>query len=237
MSGWQAKRRYCEVQVVARDDGFALHLDDRPLRTPAKAEFLMPSHDMAEAVAAEWEAQSGAIDPNSMPVTRAVNAAIDKTALQHAEIAAHLAEYAQTDLICHRAAHPRELADLQAQSWDPLIDWAAKELQAPLIVTTGILPVEQPQTSLAAYHAAFQDMGAFALTGVYDLVALSGSAVLALALCHGRLEGDVAWDLSRIDERFQESLWGADEEAAAIAATKRDAFLRAIKFYRWSQPE
>ena len=54
-----------------------------------------------------------------------------------------------------------------------------------------------------------------ALAGLAFATALFGSAVLALAAQQGRLAGPDAYELSRLDEAFQEGQWGIDAEAAA----------------------
>ena len=53
-----------------------------------------------------------------MSVSRAANAAIDKVAPQFDEVAALIAEYGGTDLLCYRAEEPDELAEAQARAWE-----------------------------------------------------------------------------------------------------------------------
>ena len=61
----------------------------------------------------------------------------------------------------------------------------------------------------------------FHLSALAFGAALFGSAILALALLKGRLTGEEAYELSRLDEAFQEEQWGVDEEAAARTAGQR----------------
>src|SRR5690606_37458663 len=124
-------------------DGFEVALDERPLRTPGKQPLILPTSGLAEAVAAEWDEQADVIDPHTMPLTRAANSAIEKVAPQFADVAGMLAEYGGTDLLSYRAEQPVELARRQAEAWDPLVDWAATELRAPLRVTHGVIPIAQ----------------------------------------------------------------------------------------------
>ncbi|GAA0308855.1 ATP12 family chaperone protein [Rhodovulum strictum] len=237
MSGWTAKRFWTAADVAEAGDGFTVLLDGRPVRTPAKAEFVLPTRAMAEAAAAEWNAQEGALRPQTMPVTRAANAAIDKVRVQHAEVAALIAAYGESDLICHRAESPAELVARQAAGWDPLLDWARTALGAPLRPGRGVLPCAQPGESLAVLGGRVAAQDAFALTALHDLVALSGSLVIGLAA----LEGAVApierlWDLSRIDETWQQEQWGVDDEAAEVAAARRRDFLQARRFLDLAAP-
>lgn len=232
--GWKAKRFWSAVSVGEVDGGYGVMLDARRVMTPGKIPLTLPSRAMAEAIAAEWDAQSGEIAPLSMPVTRAANSAIERVTPQRAEVAAMLAAYGETDLICHRAAAPTALVERQAAAWDPLLVWADATLQAPLIATVGVLPVDQPPMSLGRLAAHVGALDAFQLTGLHDLVTISGSLIIALATTAGQLSPDQAWDVSRIDEDWQIAQWGADDEAAAMAAYKRADFLRAAQFWAMS---
>lgn len=231
MTEWKQKRFWTEVSVVPAPGGHAVELDGRAVRTPAKAPLVLPTRALAEDVAAEWRAQEGRVDPQTMPATRTANSAIDKVRPQQAEVVAALAAYGAHDLLCYRAATPPELVARQAAGWDPLLDWAARDLGAPLAVTTGVLPVAQDPQVLERLAARVARFGPFALAGFHDLVMLSGSLILALAVTEGRLPAEEAWALSRIDEDWQAELWGSDEEAAAVAEAKRAAFLDAARFH------
>lgn len=229
MAEWKAKRFWKVSEVVEAADGFLIHLDGRTVKTPAKADLRLPGRALAEAIAAEWDAQEDVVDPHRMPLTRMANSAIDKVAPQFADVAGILAAYAETDLICYRAEGPALLVAQQAEAWDPLLAWVAS-LGAPLVVTEGVIPVAQPEASLAALSDRIFQMDAFELAGFHDLVAISGSIVIGLAAMEGRAEAERLWTLSRVDEAYQSEVWGEDEEAAEVAALKRQAFLEAARF-------
>lgn len=231
MSGWTAKRFWKEARAEAVEGGFTIRLDGRPVKTPAKAALLLPTRALAEAVAAEWNAQEGAVRPATMPLTRAANSAIDKVAPMRAEVIAELAGYGGSDLVCYRAEGPQPLIDRQAAAWDPLVDWAATHLHAPLVLTHGVMPVAQPEASLARLTGHVAGLSDFGLAGLHDLVAISGSLVLALAVTEGRLTAEQAFAASRVDSRWQAEQWGEDEEEAAAEAIRRDAFLQADRFF------
>jgi chaperone required for assembly of F1-ATPase len=236
MSGWKAKRFWKAVTVAEAEGGFAVLLDARPVRTPAKAPLLLPSHAMAEAIAAEWEAVEGAVDPRTMPVTRRANAAIDKVALQFEEVAQLVADYGGSDLLCYRAEAPEALVEAQAQAWDPLLDWAADTFSSRLCVTRGVVPVAQPADCLDRLAAVVRATTPFQLTALYDLVGLSGSLILGLAATRGEFDAESLWSLSRLDEDWQAEHWGEDEEASANAALRKTEFLRARHFWELSRP-
>lgn len=231
MSGW-AKKRFWDTTTVAEDEnGFEILLDGRSVKTPAKAPLVVPTRAMAEAIAAEWDAQEGEVDPKTMPTTRGANAAIDKVRIQHAEVADMLAEYGNSDLLCYRATQPQELIVRQAKVWDPLLERAASELGAALCIRSGIIHEDQDAASLAALRNRVHAFNEFELAAFHDLVSLSGSLVIGFAAIYrwepiGRL-----WDISRTDEIWQEEQWGTDEEAQKHAEIKREAFLQADRFF------
>ncbi|GGD24648.1 ATP12 family chaperone protein [Sinisalibacter lacisalsi] len=232
MSGaWQPKRFWSEAAVKTAEGGFTVVLDDRPVRTPGKADLVMPTRALAEAVAAEWDAQEGLVKPQNMPLTRTVNSAIDKVSAQHAEIGAMIAAYGETDLLCYRAEAPEGLVDRQAKAWDPFLDWAAIQLGARLRATTGIVPVPQDAEAMTRLAAQTRDFDAFSLAGFHDLVALSGSLILGFATVHRLKDPEEIWEISRIDEAWQQAQWGEDEEAAEHTALKKQAFLDAARFF------
>ena len=236
MSDWQPKRFWKQAQAEECDGGFTVKLDGRPVRTPAKAPLVVPTRMMADAIAQEWDAQEKLVDPRTMPVTRGANAAIDKVRTQRAEVIALLAEYGDSDLLCYRAAGPEGLITRQSEGWDPMLDWAADTLGARLFVGEGVMHVTQKPDALdrlTAEIAAFDD---FALAGVHDLISLSGSLVLALAVTRDAIAVDDAWMLSRIDEHWQIEQWGEDEEAASAELIKKKAFEGAARFYRLALP-
>jgi chaperone required for assembly of F1-ATPase len=223
------RRFWTEVTVEEDRGGFGLRLDDRPLRTPERLPLRVPSRPLAEAIAIEWRAVEAELRPEALPFTRAANVAIDRVAKNPAPVIDMIAGYGETDLLCYRAAHPLALRARQAAAWDPMLDWAATALGAPLRVADGIIPVAQPASSITALRVAISQEDPFSLTALHDLVTLSGSLVLGLAVRLGALEVDAAWSMSRIDEFWQSEQWGADEEAEAAAALRRKDFLRAAE--------
>ena len=222
-------RRFWRAAAVRPEGGgFAVMLDARPLRTPAGAPLVVPSAELAAAIAAEWDALETVIAPERLPLTRAANAAIDRVVPQRSAVIDAIAAYGGTDLLCYRADAPEALAARQAAGWDPWLQWAARRHGAPLVAVTGVMHHPQPPASVAALRAAVAAHDAFALTGLHELVSLSGSLVLSLAVAEGALDPDEAWALSRIDETWQTEQWGLDAEAEAATAVRREAFLQAL---------
>lgn len=231
MSEWKAKRFWKDAKVVEVDGGFTVELDGRAVKTPAKAALIVPTRAMAEAIAAEWQAQDEHINPTTMPMTRTANAAIDKVAAQHAEVAELLAAYGDSDLLCYRADSPAELVARQAAAWDPLLDWAAEALGARLQPREGIMHKAQDAQALEALSARTHALSNFELAAFHDLVSLSGSLVIGFAATQDVQPIDALWEVSRLDELYQIEQWGRDDEAEATAAIKKESFEHAKRVY------
>jgi chaperone required for assembly of F1-ATPase len=209
------KRFYQTAGVEAREGLYHLVLDGRPTRTPKKQVLAAPTRALAEAIAAEWNAQTERIHPATMPLTRYANTTLDGIIGREAEVKADIVKYAASDLVCYRADMPDDLIATQAASWDPLLAWARTDLKMPLIATAGMMPIGQPSGTLQRAEAALGDLDAFRLAAVHTMTTLMGSLVLALAVLKGRLSAQEAWDAAHVDEDWQIRKWGEDAEAAA----------------------
>lgn len=231
MTEWAAKRFWSGVDVTEADGGFQVQLDGRPVRTPGKSVLRLPTEALARLVAEEWVAVDEMIDPRQMPATRMANSAIAKVVPQMEAVVDHLAAYGETDLLCYRAEGPESLVARQAEAWDPWLDWAAETFGARLVVTAGIVPVDQPKDAVDRLRGEVAALGAFELAALHDLVMLPGSLVLGLAAARGAAGPDALWQVSRLDEIWQAELWGQDEEAERAAAAKAAGFADAAKFF------
>lgn len=208
------KRFYKDVAVEDEGrEGAALLLDGKRVRTPGKAPLVLPSRALAEAVAGEWRAQGERIDPSTMPLTRLANSVIDGVSGREAAVIDDILAFAGSDLLCYRAEGPQGLAEAQAKHWDPVLAWAKEELRAPLVLSQGVRHVAQPEASLATLKERLAGRGAFSLAALQVMTALTGSALLALGVTLGRLPPDAAWQAAHVDEDFQISQWGEDDEA------------------------
>jgi len=208
------KRFYKTAEVVAGAGGYAIALDGKPVRTPLGASLALPNEALAEAVAAEWLAQSETLRPDAMVLTAIANTAIDRIGLQRAAIEAQLLRFGETDLLCYRADQQPELSARQHALWQPILDWAELRFGAALVTTTGIVPIVQPVQAMAALGEALLAYDQYRLAALSTAVAALGSLILGLALAEGRLTGAEAFALAQLEESFQNEQWGEDAEAA-----------------------
>lgn len=210
------KRFYTTVSIAADGEGFAIHLDGKPVKTPAKNTLHLPTREAAELVAAEWAAQDKVIDPGSMPVTKLANTAIDAVSLNLSEVFDEIVRFAGNDLLCYRADSPQELVDRQASRWDPVLAWVAEAHQARFILAEGVIHQEQPSQAIQAYAAGLERYReAFRLSCLHVVTTLAGSSILALAFADAAFDLDTVWSLAHLDEDWTIEHWGSDEEAEA----------------------
>ncbi|MBB6427960.1 ATP12 family protein [Sphingopyxis sp. JAI128] len=217
------KRFWKEVAVARDDGGWGIALDGRPVRTPQRAPLAVGSIALAEAIAAEWRDVGETIDPGAMPMTGLANAAIDLAARDLAAFAAPVAAYAAGDLFCYRDARDAALQAEQAAAWNPLLAWAEARYAIEFTLTQGVLPVDQPQATVAALQDAVFAQDQWRITALTPLTTIGGSLVAGLALLAEAYDADTVWQAVSLDDLYQERRWGADSEAQkARAANKRD---------------
>lgn len=213
-----------EIDSVNDESGAVFHrvlLDGRPIRSPAKNVVAVPAVAIAEALAAEWDAQEREVNPATMPVTRLVNSTIDGVEQARDAMLDEIVSYLNNDFLCYPAAHPQRLVDRQRDLWHPVLDWAEAALGGRFVQASGILAVEQSPVMGDRLRELWQNLDIFQLAAVHSIMTLTGSTLLSAALWHGALDQDSVWKAAMVDEDWNIEMWGEDEEA-----TKRRDFRR-----------
>jgi chaperone required for assembly of F1-ATPase len=224
------KRFYKEVAVAPQAGGFALWLDGRVVKTPARRELLVPGEPLARAIAGEWEAQGETIDPRTMPLTGLANAAIDRVSPDPGAFARSLALFGESDLLCYRSEGPRSLVERETRSWGPVLDWACRRFEVDFEIASGVMHRSQPGETVARLAAAVAARNPFQLAALSPLVTISGSLVIALALAEGEIGLGTAWAAATLDESWQAENWGEDSLATAAIEARRREFEAAYRF-------
>jgi chaperone required for assembly of F1-ATPase len=220
------QRFYDAVTTAPQSGGFALRLDGKPARTPARRVLAAPTLPLAEAIAAEWQAQKDVIDPAKMPLTRLANAIIDGVADAPRPVADEIAKYLASDLVFYRAGSPQGLVERQARHWDPILAWARHALGADFKLAEGVVHVAQPQAALAAACAAIPEEP-WRLGALHSATTLTGSVLIALAMARGALAADAAWQAAHVEEDWNMAQWGRDGMAMARRDFRFAEFLAA----------
>jgi chaperone required for assembly of F1-ATPase len=222
----QLRRRfYNAVSVEPQEGGYAVLLDGRPVKTPARRPLAAPSQALAQALADEWEAQREMVDPAAMPLTRLANSIIDGVADRPDVVKAEVAKFLGSDLVCYRAGSPNGLVERQAQHWNPLIAFARDTLGARFVLGEGVMFVTQPDGAIAAAARAIPDEP-WKLGAVSAITTLTGSALIALAMARGELSTEDAWTAAHVDEDWNMHQWGRDDQALE-RRTAREAEMQA----------
>ncbi|MBX4954397.1 ATP12 family chaperone protein [Rhizobium lentis] len=226
------KRFYTEVAVAEHEGSFAITLDGKSVRTPARQVLAVPTEALARLVAAEWRGQGKEIDPATMPVTRLVNTALDGVATNTQAIFEDILRFSSSDLLCYRADGPELLVERQRERWDPIIDWAANDLGARFILVEGVMHHEQPREATAAFAVTLaRHQSPMALAALHTITTLTGSAILALAFAEGRVTLEETWSLAHLDEDWTIEHWGRDEEAEERRAKRFADFKAAVDVF------
>ncbi|MEL6289412.1 MAG: ATP12 family protein [Pseudomonadota bacterium] len=224
------KRIFETAAAAETDGGFALELDGRRVRTPARHVLMVPSRALADAVAAEWNAQGEHVDFQAMPLTRLSNTALDNVRGREATIVEEIIGFAASDLTCYRAERPESLIAAQQNGWDPVHAWIAERFGTRPIIVAGIMHADQPASLLDALRDVLAAADPFILTATHNFTTLTGSAFLGVGLLGARFSPTDAWACAHIDEDWQAERWGHDAEAAARRRYREGEFTSAYRF-------
>ncbi|GGY42914.1 ATP12 family chaperone protein [Parvularcula lutaonensis] len=223
------KRFYKDVSLAERKDGFAVALDGRLARTAGRAELVAPKA-LAEALRAEWDAQSGTISMETMPLTRLHGFVLDAGEEGRAEFIDTIVQYAGSDLLCYRASD-RDLAARQEQLFRPFLDRASDEGMT-FTMTEGIVPVTQARATIDRVRAWLEDRPTLEVFPRKLLTEITGSAILAL---YADQDPENAFAAARLDEAFQAEKWGLDAEAEARERALRRDFDDVLRYLALSR--
>jgi len=215
----QLRKRFYQRATMGEGTPYPVLLDGRPVKTPAGGTLAAPSRPLAQAIAAEWDAQGERIDPATMPLTRLANTIIDGVSPDPGPVADEVVKYLGSDLVCYRADTPEGLVRLQGRSWDPILMWAREALGARLVLTEGVVFVGQPDHAVAAARKAIPS-DPWRLGAVNLITTLTGSGLIALAVAAKHLSVDEAWAAAHVDEDWNMDFWGHDELAMQRRATR-----------------
>lgn len=230
------KRFYKKADIAEIENAYVIQLDGRPIKTKTKVTLKVPTASLAELIATEWDVQGDEVDPLTMPMMTLASTTIDRVMPDKVEISDMLSEYGGNDLLCYRAEDTQaELLKKQHKNWQPWLDWAMRELDAPLKTTSGIIHIPQEETSIVAMSKVVHATTAHELTALHEFTTMSGSLVLGIAVLREELAAEEALKLGLLDELHQAELWGEDYEAQdrrdKLIKDMQDAetFLKAVR--------
>lgn len=212
------KRFYQDVETASiEQDGkavFQILLDGRVLKTPEQHPLLLENQKLAEQIALEWQSVEEDIVPAHMPLFSSATTVIDRVTPQADSLREQLADYLENDLICYRAPiEEPELRAYQQAHWDEWLAWIRDEFGIELATQSGIMPVSQSGDLRARCASILADCDDWQLSCLVRATQLCGSFVLAWAFICTKIDADRLFELSFLEELFQNKRWGLDEEA------------------------
>jgi chaperone required for assembly of F1-ATPase len=208
-----AKRFWKTTSMVKGDSGWMVHLDQRPLKTPAGQPLVLTGEALTRHIHDEWDAQGDHIIPATMPMFRYAVTAVDRVTPQRDQVIDQMLDYTKNEMLCYRTPDQPELAEEQNRHWQPWLDWAQQSFHLTFEVAEGIMPISQPEASVKTAKTILSEMDDFRLAGVFNLISISGSFVVGLAVSEGQLSPQNGYEIAFLEERWQAKQWGSDEDA------------------------
>lgn len=224
------KRFWTTISMGEEEGGWSVRLDGRSIKTPARLPLVVPTKALGEAIAREWDALGETVDPRALPLTGIANAALDRVEPSRMNFADGLARYAKADLACYRAEGPETLVQRQGQEWGRMLRWARRRYDVDFVITTGLMPVEQPSATIERLSHALALLDHFQLAGLSPVVTIGGSLIAALGVLENAIAPEQAWNAVSLDEQWQLERWGADVEAEAAFQNRQRDFLSGTRF-------
>ena len=207
------RKFYKDVSVKKSDSGYAILLDGKGVKTPARHQLIVCSDQIANVLVEEWKSQSEFIDPATMPVTRMINSTLDGVEKARSAMCKEIGRFVGTDMLFYRASDPKRLVERQKKIWGPVVSWIEGLFEIHVVLIEGIVHQEQDLLFLEKVEQYANSLSDFRLAGLHVLVTLMGSSVLGLAIAEQFLSADSAWEIAHLDEDWNSELWGSDEDA------------------------
>lgn len=222
------KRFYKDVGVAETNAGYAVSLDGRSPRTPGQKPVVVAHRALAEAMAQEWAGQGDFIDPETMPVVRLINSAIEAGPERLVALREEVVKYAGTDLMLYRADAPAELVAEQERLWDEALVRLARHFSVAFQPTIGILHQAQPEATLRTLAQSLEAATLIEAAALVSLTGLTGSGLLVLGLRERLMTPEEVWEAAHVDEDHNIRLWGAVAEATERRQKRRREFDAAL---------
>ena len=162
-----------------------------------------------------------------MPLTRLANAVIDACRESAEPVADEIEKYLGSDLLCYRAEAPLQAGGATVAAWDPVLAWAREAIRCALRTGARRRACARSRAKPSRPCAQPYPDDPWRLAAVSSMTALTGSALLALALAAGALDVEAAWAAAHVDEDWQMSQWGRDEIALPRIVALREAEIHA----------
>ena len=229
------KRFYEKVDITQSQKRYQITLDNSPLKTPLKSTLQLPTRKLAEKIAKEWSDVETDIIPKRMPIFSLAVTAIDRVATQRNELSEEMQHYIMNDLLCYRESDDTKLQEHQNKYWDPWLSWSNTEFEFNLKLGKGIMPVAQEARNANLLTNEISRMNIWTFMCFVRVTTLTGSAILALAFIRKQLTPDTLFSVAYLDELYQNSRWGEDDESKARHVAVKNELHDLSDFFRLAE--
>ena len=220
-----------KIDIVKGKKGkYLLNINNKSLKTPDGNIIELPSMKLAKILLKDYESSFKSKPLNIVRPIKITNTAIDKIKPNNIFYINEITDNLNNDMICYFANSPVELVDLQNKEWLPLINYMESSYNIELIYTSKLFSINQKPDSLLKLKNILNEINIFKLSAIYTLSQITKSIIISLALVNNKISAKKAFENSNLEELYQISKWGKDEEAFdRLNAIKVD--IRNIKKY------
>jgi chaperone required for assembly of F1-ATPase len=226
------KRFWKDVSVIEAEGGWRVALDGKPIKTQGGAAQLVPTRELADALAEEWRPQGDEVDANAFVLRDLTDFAIDHVQPDRAATICKLLAYAETDTLCYRADPDEPLYRRQQKLWEPLVAAFETRHGVRLERVSGIVHRAQPPETLTWLGGHLGTKHDFTLAALATLTPLAASLTIALEALEPGADPASFYAAANCEEDWQAEQWGWDALAEDARARRLRAFEAAAEFAR-----
>ena len=203
-----------KIDIVQGKKGkYLLNINNKSLKTPDGNIIELPSMKLAKILLKDYESSFKSKPLNIVRPIKITNTAIDKIKPNNIFYINEITDNLNNDMICYFANSPVELVDLQNKEWLPLINYMESSYNIELIYTSKLFSINQKPDSLLKLKNILNEINIFKLSAIYTLSQITKSIIISLALVNNKISAKKAFENSNLEELYQISKWGKDEEA------------------------
>tara|TARA_Y100000996_G_scaffold119870_1_gene89606 strand:- start:537 stop:1235 length:699 start_codon:yes stop_codon:yes gene_type:complete len=203
-----------KIDIVQGKKGkYLLNINNKSLKTPDGNIIELPSMKLAKILLKDYESSFKSKPLNIVRPIKITNTAIDKIKPNNIFYINEITDNLNNDMICYFANSPVELVDLQNKDWLPLINYMKSSYNIELIYTSKLFSINQKPDSLLKLKNILNEINIFKLSAIYTLSQITKSIIISLALVNNKISAKKAFENSNLEELYQISKWGKDEEA------------------------
>ena len=203
-----------KIDIVQVKQGkYQLNINNKSLKTPDGNIIELPSIKLAKILLKDYESSFKSKPLNIVRPIKITNTAIDKIKPNNIFYINEITDNLNNDMICYFANSPVELVDLQNKDWIPLINYMKSSYNIELIYTSKLFSINQKPDSLLKLKNILNEINIFKLSAIYTLSQITKSIIISLALVNNKISAKKAFENSNLEELYQISKWGKDEEA------------------------